>query len=169
MGTDKKELHYKGHLKIHAEDRPGIYDIASVFTRSNLNIVNIQSRDIDSMIIEFVVEVEVLNANSLNRIDGKITLIKIRYKLLKELVNDTKLKMKKSIFTNNAPAAPNWALFTSNSMGGYGFISGQIPLIPASAELNNKTFNDQASQVIDNLEAICKEVGGNLNNILKLT
>jgi reactive intermediate/imine deaminase len=49
------------------------------------------------------------------------------------------------------------------------FISGQIPLIPASGELNNKTFNDQASQVIDNLEAICKEAGGSLNNILKLT
>jgi reactive intermediate/imine deaminase len=49
------------------------------------------------------------------------------------------------------------------------FISGQIPLIPSSGELNNKTFNDQASQVIDNLEAICKEAGGSLNNILKLT
>ena len=61
-GTDKKELHYKAHIKIHAEDRPGILaDIASIFTKSNLNIVNIQSRDIDAMIIEFVVEVEVLN------------------------------------------------------------------------------------------------------------
>jgi RelA/SpoT family (p)ppGpp synthetase len=57
-GSDSKELHYKGHVKIHAEDRPGILaDIASVFTKSNLNIVNIQSRDIDAMIIEFVVEV----------------------------------------------------------------------------------------------------------------
>ena len=49
------------------------------------------------------------------------------------------------------------------------FISGQIPLIPTSWELNNKSFNDQASQVIDNLEAICKEAGGGIDNILKLT
>jgi guanosine-3',5'-bis(diphosphate) 3'-pyrophosphohydrolase len=67
-GSDSKELHYKGHVKIHAEDRPGILaDIASVFTKSNLNIVNIQSRDIDAMIIEFIVEVEVLNTDSMIR------------------------------------------------------------------------------------------------------
>ena len=35
--------------------------------------------------------------------------------------------------------------------------------------LNNKTFDDQISQVIDNLEAICNEAGGTLDNILKLT
>ena len=49
------------------------------------------------------------------------------------------------------------------------FISGQIPLIPSSGELNNETFYDQTSQVIDNLEAICREIGGGLDNILKLT
>tara|TARA_Y100000748_G_scaffold267519_1_gene238533 strand:+ start:437 stop:820 length:384 start_codon:yes stop_codon:yes gene_type:complete len=76
--------------------------------------------------------------------------------------------MKKSIFTNNAPAAIG-PYSQAIQWGDMVFISGQIPLIPASAELNNKTFNDQASQVIDNLEAICKEAGGNLNNILKLT
>tara|TARA_Y100000996_G_C22237275_1_gene526205 strand:- start:186 stop:569 length:384 start_codon:yes stop_codon:yes gene_type:complete len=76
--------------------------------------------------------------------------------------------MKKPIFTNNAPAALG-PYSQAIQWGDVVFISGQIPLIPASAELNNKTFNDQASQVIDNLEAICKEVGGNLNNILKLT
>tara|TARA_Y100001970_G_scaffold211336_1_gene257947 strand:- start:6089 stop:6472 length:384 start_codon:yes stop_codon:yes gene_type:complete len=76
--------------------------------------------------------------------------------------------MKKPIFTNNAPAALG-PYSQAIQWGDVVFISGQIPLIPASAELNNKTFNDQASQVIDNLEAICKEAGGNLNNILKLT
>ena len=63
--------------------------------------------------------------------------------------------MKKSIFTNNAPAAIG-PYSQAIQWGDMVFISGQIPLIPASAELNNKTFNDQASQVIDNLEAICK-------------
>ena len=72
-GSNTRELHYKGHVKIHAEDRPGILaDIASVFTKSNLNIVNIQSRDIDAMIIEFVIEVEVLNADSINKLMVKL-------------------------------------------------------------------------------------------------
>ena len=79
-----------------------------------------------------------------------------------------KQKMKKPIFTNNAPAALG-PYSQAIQWGDVVFISGQIPLIPSSGELNNKTFNDQASQVIDNLEAICKEAGGSLNNILKLT
>jgi len=79
-----------------------------------------------------------------------------------------KQKMKKPIFTNNAPAALG-PYSQAIQWGDVVFISGQIPLMPASGELNNKTFHDQASQVIDNLEAICKEAGGSLNNILKLT
>ncbi|MDA8780769.1 RidA family protein [Gammaproteobacteria bacterium] len=76
--------------------------------------------------------------------------------------------MKKPIFTNNAPAALG-PYSQAIQWGDVVFISGQIPLMPASGELNNKTFHDQASQVIDNIEAICKEAGGSLNNILKLT
>ena len=76
--------------------------------------------------------------------------------------------MKKPIFTNNAPKAIG-PYSQAIQWGDVVFVSGQIPLIPSSGELNNKTFNDQASQVIDNLEAICKEAGGGLNNILKLT
>jgi guanosine-3',5'-bis(diphosphate) 3'-pyrophosphohydrolase len=97
-GSDSKELHYKGHVKIHAEDRPGILaDIASVFTKSNLNIVNIQSRDIDAMIIEFIVEVEVLNTNSLNKLMVKLR--SLRYVTsCSRIVNDTKTKNEKTNF-----------------------------------------------------------------------
>ena len=97
-GSDIKELHYKGHVKIHAEDRPGILaDIASVFTKSNLNIVNIQSRDIDAMIIEFIVEVEVLNADSMNKLMVKLR--SLRYVTsCSRIVNDTKTKNEKTNF-----------------------------------------------------------------------
>ena len=97
-GSDSKELHYKGHVKIHAEDRPGILaDIASVFTKSNLNIVNIHSRDIDAMIIEFVVEVEVLNTDSLNKLMVKLR--SLRYVTsCSRIVNDTKTKNEKTNF-----------------------------------------------------------------------
>ena len=79
-----------------------------------------------------------------------------------------KQKMKKPIFTNKAPTALG-PYSQAIQWGDVVFISGQIPLIPSTGELNNKTFNDQASQVIDNLEAICNEVGGSQDNILKLT
>jgi RelA/SpoT family (p)ppGpp synthetase len=97
-GSDSKELHYKGHVKIHAEDRPGILaDIASVFTKSNLNIVNIQSRDIDAMIIEFIVEVEVLNTDSMNQLMVKLR--SLRYVTsCSRIVNDTKTKNEKTNF-----------------------------------------------------------------------
>lgn len=97
-GSDSKELHYKGHVKIHAEDRPGILaDIASVFTKSNLNIVNIQSRDIDAMIIEFIVEVEVLNTDSINQLMVKLR--SLRYVTsCSRIVNDTKTKNEKTNF-----------------------------------------------------------------------
>ena len=97
-GSNSEELHYRGHLKIQAEDRPGILaDIASIFTKSNLNIVNIQSRDIDAMIIEFVVEVEVLNTNSLNKLMVKLR--SLRYVTsCSRIVNDTKTKNEKTNF-----------------------------------------------------------------------
>ena len=77
-------------------------------------------------------------------------------------------KMKKPIFTNKAPAAIG-PYSQAVQWGDIVFISGQIPLIPESGELNNSTFEDEANQVIDNLEAICKEAGGTLDHILKLT
>ena len=76
--------------------------------------------------------------------------------------------MKKPIFTNQAPAAIG-PYSQAVQWGDVVFISGQIPLIPESGELNNATFEDETHQVLDNLEAICREAGGNLDNILKLT
>ena len=97
-GSDSKELHYKAHVKIHAEDKPGILaDIASVFTKSNLNIVNIQSRDIDAMIIEFIVEVEVLNTDSLNKLMVKLRSLRF-VTSCSRIVNDTKTKNEKTNF-----------------------------------------------------------------------
>ncbi len=97
-GSDSKELHYKAHVKIHAEDKPGILaDIASVFTKSNLNIVNIQSRDIDAMIIEFIVEVEVLNTDSLNKLMVKLRSLRF-VTSCSRIVNDTKTKNEKANF-----------------------------------------------------------------------
>ena len=79
-----------------------------------------------------------------------------------------KQKMKKPIFTNKAPEALG-PYSQAIQWGDVVFISGQIPLIPSTGELNDASFSDQANQVIDNLEAICIEAGASLDHILKLT
>ena len=97
-GSNSRELHYKGHVKINSEDRPGILaEIASVFTKSNLNIVNIQSRDIDAMIIEFIVEVEVLNTDSMNKLMVKLRSLR-HVTSCSRIVNDAKTKNEKTNF-----------------------------------------------------------------------
>ena len=76
--------------------------------------------------------------------------------------------MKKPISTNKAPAAIG-PYSQAIQWGDFVFISGQVAFIPGSGELNNNTFEDEVNQVIDNLDAICKEAGGGLDNILKLS
>jgi reactive intermediate/imine deaminase len=79
-----------------------------------------------------------------------------------------KPKMKKPISTNKAPAAIG-PYSQAIQWGDVVFISGQVAFIPGSGELNNNTFEDEVNQVIDNLDAICKEAGGSLDHILKLS
>ena len=79
-----------------------------------------------------------------------------------------KQKMKKPISTNKAPAAIG-PYSQAIQCGDVVFISGQVAFIPSTTELNNDTFENEVNQVIDNLDAICKEAGGNLDNILKLS
>ena len=76
--------------------------------------------------------------------------------------------MKKLISTNKAPAAIG-PYSQAIQWGDVVFISGQVAFIPATGELNNITFEKEVNQVIDNLDAICKEAGGSLDNILKLS
>ena len=76
--------------------------------------------------------------------------------------------MKKPISTNKAPAAIG-PYSQAIQWGDVVFISGHVAFIPGSGELNNNTFEDEVNQVIDNLDAICKEAGGGLDNILKLS
>ena len=76
--------------------------------------------------------------------------------------------MKKLISTNKAPAAIG-PYSQAIQWGDVVFISGQVAFIPGSVELNNNTFEDEVNQVIDNLEAICKEAEGSLDNIVKLS
>lgn len=48
------------------------------------------------------------------------------------------------------------------------YISGQIPLVPASMEMVGDDFAAQADQVFTNLKAVCEAAGGELGDCVKL-
>ena len=74
----------------------------------------------------------------------------------------------KAISTANAPAAIgtySQAVRSANTV----YLSGQIPLDPASMELISEDMDDQITQVFTNLQAVCQAAGGDLKQIVKLT
>ena len=75
---------------------------------------------------------------------------------------------KEIIFTEKAPKAigPYSQAVKAN---GFLFVSGQIPLNPATGDLMNASIEDQAEQVIKNLTSICEAVNLTLSDIVKLT
>jgi len=48
------------------------------------------------------------------------------------------------------------------------YISGQIPLDPATMEADTATFEDAATRVFNNLKAVAEAAGGSLNDAVKL-
>jgi reactive intermediate/imine deaminase len=48
------------------------------------------------------------------------------------------------------------------------YLSGQIPLVPATGEVLNGNFQDLTRQVFDNLAAVAEAAGGGLNDLVKL-
>lgn len=77
--------------------------------------------------------------------------------------------MKKHIInTENAPA-PIGPYNQSVKAGGLLFVSGQIPLIPATMELVTGDVAAQTHQVFKNLEAILKAAGLDFSAVVKAT
>ncbi len=75
---------------------------------------------------------------------------------------------KQAIHSNNAPAAIgtySQAIRTGNLV----FLSGQIPLVPATMEIVDGDFEARARQVFSNLKAVAEAAGGNLNDAVKIT
>jgi reactive intermediate/imine deaminase len=54
-------------------------------------------------------------------------------------------------------------------LGGLVFLSGQIPLDPASMEVVPGGIENQIRRVFENLAAVCAAAGGSLDDIVKLT
>jgi reactive intermediate/imine deaminase len=49
------------------------------------------------------------------------------------------------------------------------YLSGQIPLDPATMQLVEGTFEDRVKRVLDNLRAVCRAAGGDLDRVVRVT
>ncbi|MEM9404257.1 MAG: RidA family protein [Pseudomonadota bacterium] len=75
---------------------------------------------------------------------------------------------KLAIHSADAPAAIGTYSQAINT-GGLVFLSGQIPLDPATMEIVEGDFEARARRVFDNLKAVAEAAGGSLDQIVKLT
>jgi len=75
---------------------------------------------------------------------------------------------KEAIHSDNAPAAIGTYSQAIQS-GNLVFLSGQIPLLPATMEVVDGNFEARARQVFENLKSVAEAAGGNLNNAVKIT
>ena len=78
------------------------------------------------------------------------------------------VKMSKKVYTKNAPDAIgpySQGIIAGNTL----YASGQIPINPATGNVETTTIEDQTLQVVKNIEAILKEAGTNFENVVKTT
>jgi reactive intermediate/imine deaminase len=75
---------------------------------------------------------------------------------------------KQPVVTDNAPGAIG-AYSQAIISGSTIYLSGQIPLEPATMQLVQGDIDAQIAQVFDNLTAVTEAAGGGLDDIVKLT
>ena len=76
--------------------------------------------------------------------------------------------MLKKVYTSNAPEAIgpySQAIICGNML----FTSGQIPINPATGEVEAEGITDQATQVMKNLSAVLEEAGTTFEKVVKTT
>ena len=74
----------------------------------------------------------------------------------------------KVIHTDKAPAAVgpySQAILAGNLL----FVSGQIPINPATGELVKGSIEDETRQCLENAKAVLEEAGTTLENVIKAT
>ncbi|MAD74529.1 MAG: reactive intermediate/imine deaminase [Rheinheimera sp.] len=76
--------------------------------------------------------------------------------------------MSKVIIRTEAAPAAIGTYSQAVKIGTTVYLSGQIPLVPASMQMVSEDFAEQTHQVFKNLAAVCDAAGGTLNNMAKL-
>ena len=76
--------------------------------------------------------------------------------------------MLKKVYTSNAPEAIgpySQAIICGNML----FTSGQVPIDPATGNVETEGITDQATQVMKNLAAVLEEAGTTFEKVVKTT
>lgn len=76
--------------------------------------------------------------------------------------------MCETVFTENAPAAIG-PYSQAKIFGDLVFTSGQIPINPASGEVEAETIEAQTHQICKNLKAVLEAAGSSLDKAIKTT
>jgi reactive intermediate/imine deaminase len=76
--------------------------------------------------------------------------------------------MKREIITTNEAPKAIGTYSQAVKVGNTVYLSGQIPLHPASGEMVAGEIRAQIARVFDNLAAVAKAAGGNLQDVVKL-
>ncbi|MFQ3219426.1 MAG: reactive intermediate/imine deaminase [Paraglaciecola sp.] len=74
---------------------------------------------------------------------------------------------KSVIYTDQAPQAIGTYSQAIKS-GTTVYLSGQIPLVAETMEMISEDFAEQAQQVFQNVQAVCKAAGGTTNDLAKV-
>jgi reactive intermediate/imine deaminase len=72
------------------------------------------------------------------------------------------------IETKDAPAAIG-TYSQAVRAGDTVYLSGQIPLDPASGQMVQGTFEDRVKRVFENLRAVCRAAGGDFGRVVRVT
>ena len=78
------------------------------------------------------------------------------------------ITMLKKVYTSNAPEAIgpySQAIICGNML----FTSGQVPIDPATGNVETEGITDQATQVMKNLSAVLAEAGTSFEKVVKTT
>jgi 2-iminobutanoate/2-iminopropanoate deaminase len=75
--------------------------------------------------------------------------------------------MEKQIINTSGAPAPIGPYNQAMRVGDFLFVSGQIPIDPATGELVQSGIQDETEQVMQNLAAILKEAGMDFSNVVK--
>lgn len=76
--------------------------------------------------------------------------------------------MSKVIIRTEAAPAAIGTYSQAVKIGTTVYLSGQIPLLPATMQMVSEDFAEQCHQVFKNLAAVCEAAGGTLNNMAKV-
>jgi len=76
--------------------------------------------------------------------------------------------MKKIVSTKNAPAAIG-PYSQATIHNGVIYVSGQLPINPATGELSNGSIEEQTHLAMSNIKAIVEAAGSSMDKVLKCT